>query len=91
MAESARSQDYRPVTRRPPHARGRRLERAFVPGLVITCIVVFPVSALLLFALARMPALKSLKVSVKFSPLPVLSFEADAGDKPQELPPGEGS
>lgn len=69
--------------------RSGLLERALVLALVITCVVVAPVSGLLFFALARMDRLKSLKVSVKFSPLPVLSFEADAGEA-KELPPGDG-
>jgi hypothetical protein len=69
--------------------RNGLLERTVVLALVLTCVVVFPVAALMFFALARMDRLKSLKVSVKFSPLPVLSFEADAHDEPKELPPGE--
>jgi hypothetical protein len=61
-----------------------------VLGLIITGIVVLPVAALLFFALHRMERLKSLKVSVKFAPLPVLSFEASAEDDKKELPPPWG-
>ena len=67
------------------------MERAVVLVLVIALVVIVAVSGRLFFALARMERLKSLKISVKFSPLPVLSFEADAGGEAKELPPGDGS
>jgi hypothetical protein len=62
-----------------------------VLALILTCVVVFPVSGLVFFALTRMDRLKSLKISVKLLPLPTLSFEADAGDEVKELPPSDGS
>lgn len=61
-------------------------------GLVITCVIVLPFSLLLFFALHRMERLRTLKLTVKFTPLPTLSFEADADGGSKSLPPsGDGS
>jgi hypothetical protein len=67
------------------------LERALVLAVVVTLVVVVSMVSLLFFAVSRMERLKSFKVSVKFTPLPVISFEASADGEVKELPPGGGS
>jgi hypothetical protein len=62
-------------------------EVAVMPGLLIAIVIVVLVIGLLFFAVAQMKPLKTIKVSLKATPLLVLSFEASADIQTPEQPP----
>lgn len=89
VASRRRHPIYLDTSRGPVGPNQTNSQRVLPVPLIATCVAVGAVLALVLTVLIVMKP-KRLKLSAGVWKLATLSFEADAGDKPEELPPGEG-